>query len=98
MFHPGILQEANPYYEIDVFFGIEQNPSFVSIILDKEKYSVTISLNEPENEFSEIRLEDNVEIIKVVFESLGAASNYYTHVRNPMSINNIVKNFKSKEQ
>ena len=98
MFHTGILQETNPFYEIDVFFGVEENPSFVSIILDKEKCSVTISLNEPENEFAEITLEDNVEIIRVTFESLYAATEYYNNMRNPMNINNIVKNYKSKEQ
>lgn len=98
MFNPSILQETNPFFEIDVFFGVEENPSFVSIILDKEKCSVTISLNEPENEFAEITLEDNVEIIRVAFESLSTATEYYNNVRNPMSINNIVKNHKTKEQ
>ena len=91
------IQGTDPFFEIDVLFGIEEKPSFVSIILDKVIYSVSILLNEPESDDAEIKLEDHVEILSIKFEDLNEATNYYNNVRNPFNINKIVHKYKNKE-
>lgn len=90
-------QETDPFFEVDVLFGIEENPSFVSIIFDKEKYSVSIFLNEPESDDAEVKLEDNIEILRVKFENLTEAAKYYNKVRKPFNINKIINKYKNKE-
>ena len=54
-------------------FFIEGRPSFVTVILDKESYSVSICLNEPEDNHLDIKIEDNVEILNLKL------SNMYIH-------------------
>lgn len=93
----GIRQEMNPFFEIDVMFGTGKDPSFVSIILDKKEYSVSISLNEPESDYADVSTEDDVEILKVKFKNLNEPTKYYNNVRHPINIAKIVINYKNKE-
>lgn len=88
--------ENNPFFEIDVLFGIGEIPSFVSVILDKERYSVSICLNEPEDDDSEIKVEDDVEILNLKLSSLSEAKEYYNFVRKPRNIAKVVTEYKNK--
>lgn len=94
----GIGLENNPFFEIDVLFGIGENPSFVSVILDKERYSVSICLNEPEDDDTEIKVEDDVEILNLKLSSLSEATKYFNFVRKPVSIFKIVTQYKNRGQ
>lgn len=88
--------ENNPFFEIDVLFGIGEKPSFVSVILDKERYSVSICLNEPEDDDSEIKIEDDIEILNLKLSSLREAKKYYNFVRKPRNIAKVITEYKTK--
>lgn len=92
----GIGLENNPFFEINELFGIGEKPSFVSVILDKERYSVNICLNEREDDDAETKVEDDVEILNLKLSNLSEAKEYYNFVRKPLNIAKIVTDYKTK--
>ena len=97
MFNLGGTQlRENPFFELEVLIGTEEKPSFVSIMFDKKKFSICISLNEPQDYYTEVKLEDNVEILNLTFNSLIEATEYYNTVRNSSNIATLITNYKNK--